>query len=256
MRSRLFPLLLLALVGAAGADDDNPNADPVSMAVTGGGMVNLAGDADATVTPEAFIEVDGPLALGKTAIGRVYARLGITSLPGETVDLTDVATFRAAEVDFGAYRILGHLKVGDQVITTAAVGEWGFSSVLPGTPDPLQRLIRHYGGGVRLDERSSGASLTFLYGRDEAAGPRGWGQWIVYGQVPVMGTDGIVLLVGEATLAAGPKEALASCPSEARSCATPSAIPPAEELLPQRDMLRLGVTVDLKRVLDKLRRKS
>ena len=81
---------------------------------------------------------------------------------------------------------------------------------------------------MRLQERVSGASLMILYGRDEAAGERGYGQWLVYGQVPIGGTNGALVLVGDATLSVGPQVGGRS----------------------QRDVLRIGVAADLGAVLD------
>lgn len=223
-------LALLAVAGPAAAAEDNPNADPVTISVQAGAVATLSGDTGTAVTPTGWIEVEGPLAVGKTSLARVYTRLGITSLPGEQLDVSDPATFKAAEVGFGLGRIVGRLRMGEQDVTTTVVAEWGFASRLP-EPEPAQRLVRHYGAGVRLQERKSGASLTILYGRDEAAGDRGYGQWLVYGQVPIAGTKGAVVLVGDATLSAGPEVAGRA----------------------QRDVLRLGVAASLGALLDVIR---
>lgn len=189
-----------------------------------GGQATLS-DSGTAVTPSAFIDAEGPLVFGSSQHGRLYAHVGITSLPGETLDLTSIETFRAAEVSLGGYATLGSLKVGEQEIVTGLAAEWGFSSRIPGNDQPLVRLIRHYGIGLHLAEKKSGSFLTLLYGRDEAGGARGWGQWIVYGALPITGTKGMVTLTGDATLSVGKA---------------------SDALAPfQRDVLRLGLTVDL-----------
>jgi len=231
----LLAAMLLFTAVVRGDDEVNPNAGPVTVSATAGAITTLAGDAGTSVLPVAFIETDGPLALGSSAIARVYARLGINSEPGEAIDLADATTFKAAEVALGAYRVIGRL--GDpeedaQVVTTSLVAEWGFSSRLGDSPEPVERLARHYGGGLRFDERKSGASLSIMYGRDEAAGDRGYGQWLIVGQVPITGTKGALVLVGDATLSVGQRR------YDVR----------------QRDILRLGVVLDVGAALEAMRR--
>lgn len=241
--------LMMGYRGIAFAAEDKPAADPVSVEVSGGALVTLSGDSGTAYTPTTFVEVDGPLVLGKTSHGRFFFRLGITSLPGENVDLSSVETFRAAEVAFGATKIIGQMEIAGQKIATSLVGEWGFLSRTPGADIvegyPLERLVRHYGVGLRLEERNSGDGITILLGRDESAGPlgllekdeasgvRSWGQWMVYGQVTVPKTESIVRIVGDATLAVG------RAPGK-----------DFPDSLRQRDILRLGVIVDGGSVLD------
>jgi hypothetical protein len=66
-----------------------------------------------------------------------------------------------------------------------------------------------------------------LYGRDEAAGDFGWGQILVSGELTVPLTKEILKIVGEATVNAGP----------------------ARVDIPQRDIFKLGVAMDVVRVL-------
>jgi hypothetical protein len=233
-------LALVALTGAAFAQDPQPSPSPalaanagrVTVTATMGGLVTMG--ADVAVTPEAFVEVDGPLPLGSSVPARVYTRLGITSEPGQAVNLADVATFKAAEISLGLYRVIGVHEADGQTVTLSIAGEWGASSRLTsGDTQPVERLARHYGVGLRVAEKRSGAGLTLLYGSDEgtgsggmpftfdASGQRRFGAWILYGSVPVIGKDGLITLTGDATLVAGPKRAGA------------------------RDVLRLGVVLDV-----------
>lgn len=166
------------------------------------GLVTMSGDADPTavVTPGARISVDGPLAFGESAIGRVYTRLDFTALPGETLDLSKVETVRGLELSLGVGRDIGRLRVGSQEIVTAIVGEWGFGTRLSADAAPLTRYPRHYGAGVRIEERESGAQIALLYGRAEIGGDRGYGQWQISGQLPI----GPAVLGGDAVLSVGP----------------------------------------------------
>lgn len=229
IRPRLPDLLLLVVAMllytavVRGDDGGNPNAGPLELSATAGAVVTMSGDAGTSVLPTGFVGIDGPLIVGKSSIARVHVDLGISSEPGASIDLTDATTFRSAEATLSVYRVVGRLAVGDQEISTGLVALWGFASRLPGDPEPAVRLVRHYGGGVRLEERKSGAYLVVAYGRDEAVGERGWGTWMLWGQVPIAGTKGAVLIVGDASLAVGPRDIGVQ----------------------QRDIFRLGVSLDL-----------
>ena len=228
----LLLVLALLLPGPALAADDDPNAAPLSVSALAGGVVTLSDETGTAVTPTASIEVDGPVVVGKASLARVIARLALTTAPGESLDLANPETFKAAEAAIGLSRIVGHraLEGGGQVVTTAVVAEAGFSSRLPGEPGPRERLLRHAGIGVRLAERTSGAGLSLLYGFNEAAGDRGYGQVMVRGQVPIPATKGALLLLGDATVSVG-RHATAV----------------------QRDVLRVGVVASVGQLLELVR---
>lgn len=226
------PARALTAADASPVVSEDPNAAPVQVSAAAGGTVTLSGEAGTAVTPMAVIEVDGPLVVGAASLARVQARLALTTAPGESLDLSNPETFKAAEVTLGLSRIVGHraLEGGGQVVTTAVTAEAGFSSRLPGEPGPRERLLRHAGVGVRLAELRSGASLAVLYGFDEVAGDRGFGQVLVRGQVPIPATAGALQLVGDATLSIG-HHATAK----------------------QRDVLRIGVAASLGKLLELIR---
>jgi hypothetical protein len=210
------------------------NGDPFEVSVTIGGLVTFGSDAQAEVTPTAYVEAEGPLVVGELPLGRIGARVGLSTAPGETLDISDPATFEAGDISLWAGRIIGRRITKDadglvtQDVTTAAVFDWGFSSRIDkGEQQPRDRLTRHYGAGLRFQERHSGASLTALYGRDEAAGDRGYGQWLIWGSLPIPATKGTVVLVADATLSVGPAGA-------------------GEH---QRDVFRAGIVVDLAQVV-------
>lgn len=220
----------LLLATAAGAEEPG-----VSVDVVGLGVVTLSGGADTAVTPGGRVLVDGPVAFGDSAIGRISTRLDVFALPGETLDLASVETFRSAEVTFAGYRVVGRLQLGGQVITTSIGCECGFATRLGRNPEPLQRSPRHYGCGFRFDERTSGAWVWTKYGRSEVAGDWGFGQWMVAGAVPL----GPLIVGGDAVLSvdAGGR------PRDR----------PGDRQLEQLDVVRLWVGVDAPELVKRLR---
>lgn len=192
-----------------------------------GTEVTMTADTTPGITPTAEIEVDGPLAIGKGAPLRVYSRLRTYALPGETLDLASIETFRAAEFELGAYKRVGRLVVGDQELWTSIEASWGFATSIPTSEGfkPALRAPRHYAVGTRIEERKTGAWLSWLYGRDESAGPRQWGQWILAGAVPLAKTKGAAVIGGEAVLSVGP--------------------PGQQAIAGQRDRLKVWVAISL-----------
>jgi hypothetical protein len=205
---------------------EDPNAAPASLHVLTGGMATMT-DADTAVTPTATIIGELPIRIGSVTPVRFLGSLGISSLPGEDLNIGDAATFRSADASLGLMRILGQHETGDQLIRTAVVAEWGWQSVWAGEDqEPSPRLARHYGVGARVMEEKTGSWAQLLIGRDEAVGERGWGQWIVSASVPVPLTDSIVRIVMGASLAIGP----------------------SRTDIFQRDIFRVGVCVDVARL--------
>lgn len=199
----MLAALVLSLTAASVAP--SPAEDGVRLGMLSWGQVALSGDADAAVTPGGRLEVDGPVALGHQAAGRIYVRLDLTAAPGSSaLNFARPETFgSAAELTLGVYRSVGRLSVGTQQVHTSLVWEWGFSTALASELRP--RYLRHYCGGVRLEERTGGAALAVMYGRHEAGGGRGYGQVLISGQVPLAGLARIVVFGGEAVLSVGPR---------------------------------------------------
>lgn len=224
------PLFALGLT-AASAGMARPAEDGVRFGMLGWGQVALSGDADTAVAPGGRLEVDGPLAVAHHAAGRIYVRLDLTAAPGSSaLDFARPETFgRSAELTLGAYRSVGRLSIGAQEIRTSLAWEWGFSTALDGQLQP--RYLRHYCGGIRLEELAAGAGLAVMYGRHEAGGARGYGQLLIAGQVPLAGVKAVVF-GGDAVLSVGPRRL-------ARD---------------QRDVLRLWVALDLPGLVGMIRR--
>jgi hypothetical protein len=197
--------------------------------VQAGALMTVTGEAGTDIDPTLWISASGPLALGsERSWGRVGARLGLSTAPGETqIDLTSL-NYRAAEVGLWAGYIIGRRRD----VETTVVVEGDFASRIKGTtqPAPGQRLARAAGLGVRFDARESNASMTLLGGFDESTascastavctGFHSGFSFIVYGQLPIV--RGAVLLTGDCSLSIG-------------GSAT---------WLTRRDILRFGIVVD------------
>lgn len=218
------------------------NEYPDSVSVTVAAITTMTGDVDTKVTPEGFVETD--IGLG---IGRVKARMGITSQPGATVDLSQPTSFYGAEFGVGLARVL--FQWGDSRMAVQAEG--GGTTRLPQTPAALDRVAKYWGVGAAFSHKTIG-QLTLLVGQDESVGDsaiatqpdgtqiqyrvgRGT-QLMAYGYVNVPTTSGIVQIVGDATINLGTVDPLQVGTNP-----------------PRRDIVRLGVAVDLATAMAKLR---
>lgn len=207
---------------------EKANSRPFKVQTELGALMTVTGDGGTDITPTFWVNADGPLALGTKSYGRVGARLGLSSSPGQTFNAADVRTYRAAEVGLYVGYVVGHYRDVD----TAIVLEGDFASRLKGSQDlpPKDRLVRAAGAGIRFDAVKSNASMTLLAGFDEASatcdpgivctGLHSGMAFMLYGQVPIV--QGAVLLVGDATLSVGGSVAY----------------------FRRRDILRLGLVLD------------
>lgn len=213
-------ILLFALAFPATAQEppaDNPNDGPFSVSLLAGGSVNMTGaDDTVNVRGEGWIQAEMPLGWA-----RPYARLGITSRPEETLDLSNIATYSAAEAGFGIERALARTSDGKGRIGLTAEG--GFSSIVSG--EPSEKLARYAFGGFKF-AHADGGEIVIGYGMDEQAGPFGWGQIVGYGSLPIGATGNVFVITGDFTLSLQQ---------------TPNGLEEA------RDVFRLGVMLDLGR---------
>ena len=166
----------------------------------------MGAGAESKVRPSATLEVEGPVAFQTSTPLRAFVRLRLLGMPGEAFDFTAIDTVRAVEASLGSSKRIGRVQLGDQELWTSVIGEWGFSTALLSGANSSQstRHRRHFGGGFQLEERRSGAWVSMIYGRDEAVGDRGWGQWMLAGAVPIKVKErGVLVIGGDAALGVG-----------------------------------------------------
>lgn len=171
---------------------------PFRLAVRALSMAGFSGEAERRVTYAGRVLADGPLAntWGKPA--RVFVDLDISALPGQTFNLGAEAFGRTAELRAGTYLTLAERWVGEQRITTSIVGWAGFATAIEG--ELRDRYMRSVGIGVRLAEETTGARIIVGWTRNEAAGYQGAGQVAVIGEAPIAGTNGALVIGGDALL--------------------------------------------------------
>lgn len=231
-------LMSALMAGPASAQTPDPDAPRVS--VTAGALATMSGDAGTALTPMVFVEVESPVAIGHSSPLRFYGRLGIGTAPGASVDLSQPQTFKSAEFGGGLAYTIGEHVSG---VRTQLVAEAGGATRLPGDPEPLNRVLHYMGAGLRLGD-TVGNSITVLVGRDQVADeapatalpdgttPHAPGvQAVIYGSLNVPATNGVVTLIGDATI----------------NLTTPDAAG-----VRKRDVIRLGTAVDIARVFSLL----
>lgn len=168
--------------------------------------------ADGTeASPFFWVNTDGPIAIGSRSIGRLGARIGLTTAPGATFSITDVTTYNAVEADFWGGYVVGAFSG----VETTVFLEGGFASRMKGAsdPPPLRRLSRSAGAGIRFDARESSAYVAVKGGFDEAttnckpapgrdcSGFHAGFALMLRGQVPIYKDS--VLLTGDVSLSIG-----------------------------------------------------
>jgi hypothetical protein len=199
-----------AVPSAAPLPLDGENEQPFHVDTMIGALMTVTGDTGTDVTPTFWIHVDGPLAFGnERSIGRLGARLGLSTAPGETFIIQDIKTWKAADVGVWGGRVVG--KFGD--VDTTVLVEGDFASRLKGSSvrEPLNRLVRSAGVGLRFDHTGSNSSLTLLGGFDEATtscdaglictGFHAGFAVMMYGQLAL--AKDAILLVGDVSLSMG-----------------------------------------------------
>ncbi len=206
----LAALAVLAIAAPARAADLPEPASSVTV-LTGAG-ISMSDQTQAW--PLARIGVDAPIFLGHDrAIGRLDVTLTLAGLPGDTLDLARVETYKALELSAAYKRRIG--ASGDGSSSTYVVGRSGFlTRVLPSDPAPRDRYARVYGAGVRAEHRDQGEvtrAIEVIYGRSEVASPDMYhGQLVVSGHVKVVDVKGVSLVIGaDAHLNLGKRDASA-----------------------------------------------
>jgi hypothetical protein len=166
--------------------------EPFRLGMLMWGEAAFTGEADKQAVG-GRLYTDGPIAGARSDHPlRLTVQLDITSVPGETFSLTDVATFgRGADLGVGIAWTWARTEVGDQVFTTSPYVRGGF--VTSFADEVLDRYLRRVEAGVEFavalspDQR---ARFRVGYCRDERS-YIGTGQLCLAGEVPI-GSKGVV----------------------------------------------------------------
>ena len=123
-----------------------------------GGVVSLASDAGTGVEPLAWINVDAPVADSDYS-PHLLTSVVLSALPGDSLDISSPATFKAVEFSVGLAQPISNLVHFD------LYGEVGFATRLPGSPTPRDSTARWASGGIRF--RSERGYLSLGVGADQ-----------------------------------------------------------------------------------------
>lgn len=170
-------------------------------AVTAAG-VSLSDES--AVIPVLRISSNAPLAIGDRAVARLDVSIALSGLPGESIELQEPQTWKAAEVFGELQRRIGS---DGQGASTYVIWRGGFHTrILPSDETPRDRYARSYGLGVRVERRDSQGSIrrsiALLYGRSDVASPEfDAGQIMVEGHAKLAEVGAVdVILGGDAYL--------------------------------------------------------
>lgn len=165
---------------------------------SGVAAVGVSLSDESAAIPVLRLDFNGPLVLGDSPACRVDVTLQLSGLPGESIDLQEPTTWKAAEVFGELQRRVGSDRAG---ASTYVVLRGGFHTrILPSDQTPRERYARSYGAGVRLEHRAAGSirrSIALLYGRSDVVSPQfDYGQLMVEGHAKVASIAGASLVIG------------------------------------------------------------
>jgi len=202
LRDRIRPgAVLLALLCAPLGSAAEP---PASVEVLAGAAAVVSEESD--VLPVLRVTVDAPVYLGRESAARIRAALQLHGSPGETVDVTDVTTFRGAELDLELERRIGAGPSTASYLVLKVGGAARRDARVEGTRLlPRDRFPGYWGLGVAVEHRDGAEPpsrrLTVVMGHsqlshDQGGTPR---DVIVAGHVQVAQRGGAILTIaGEA----------------------------------------------------------
>lgn len=189
-----FLLAGILLCGAAPLQAQEP---PATFSGVVGAGVSLSDESAAI--PVLQLRFNSPVAIGDSPVCRLDVTLSLSGLPGESIDLEQPTTWKAAEVHGELQRRIGSDGAGG---STYLVGRAGFHTrILPRDQTPLDRYARNYGVGVRVERRDGDGSIrrsiALLYGRSDVASPQfDYGQLMVEGHARLAGLGPVDVIVG------------------------------------------------------------
>jgi hypothetical protein len=156
----LLLLVLAALIAAAAARaDENDEIPPMRLDAMGGGLVSFSTSTETALEPMARLAIVAPLAYGARP-PELLVDLDLGALPGDSISITDPATFRSLELA---------LAISWRPWLSSPLKFWGgagFATRLPSDPEPRDRTARWAAAGVRLAD-DGGNALAVGAGVDE-----------------------------------------------------------------------------------------
>jgi hypothetical protein len=167
-----------------------PEGMHVSMLA--GGLVSLSSETTGKLSPLARIAVDGPIALpniNPRHLPRVFVVADLTALPGDTIDLSNIETFKSIQLSLGVSQRVAEIRSGEQRILTSLYAEAGFASRINGDIAPRDRAPRFGSIGVALEERTSGSFLRFGLAADQRLDGRYQPAAVIGGAVKLWDAD-------------------------------------------------------------------
>lgn len=206
------PLVVVPLAAASPVPSLISQANSAAFSVRSqmGALVTTTAEGGTGLATTIEVDAEGPLAVGEgRSLGRIGARINLTSEPGQEADSADVTNYRGVEIGLRVGRVVG--IIGD--VRTLVMAEGTFTTRLKGAADapPLNRLSRSLGAGLTFESQKGNASLTTMIAYDEATtscdarvictGFHSGAAFLVYGQVPIL--DGRVLFGGDVSLNVG-----------------------------------------------------
>src|SRR5207244_2942195 len=106
---------------------------------------------------------------------------------------------------------VGQLTAGAQDLRSSIGASAFFGTKITADPAPLDRTIRGWSVDVQFEERRSGLFFRTGYGHDDSVSTEfGHGALLLATQIPIAHTAGVASIGGEAALAIGRPEGIAT----------------------------------------------
>jgi hypothetical protein len=163
----------------------------------GGGTASMSSDSGGSITPFAAVFGHFPLYFGSKSPVSLHVDALFRGLPGETVILSDVKTFKAVDLGVAVEHSLSSLAAS----TSLEIGlEGGFTTRLPGSPEPATKAAKRILALVKATDKAIGGEIALGYGYTEEAGVDPSMAIMVRAKLPIGASDSYFVLGGDAIL--------------------------------------------------------
>jgi hypothetical protein len=150
---------------AAAATPPTAPVPGLEVELSAGGSLILSGEVGADASPFARIDVTAPLPIGRRPewFPRLAVRVDLSGLPGDTVDLASIETYKSLEAEIGVVQRLS--QYNEHRLSVYGLG--GIGTLLPGEPEARANAIRWGGLGLELRNTERGDYLRVGIGGDQ-----------------------------------------------------------------------------------------